>query len=289
MEATNSRNRKFRTACDRCYGLKERCERSTSSATCARCRRLNVQCTTERPVRPAGRRVHRGEKTSLGKTSGKSRDLPQCHDTLEMYLGSMDQQPEERELLMFLLGEPGNLDQYVVCPSFQVEQQQSLAVQLPAALPSLKDAYIACAITLKQLQSDAGGAGVNISLSFHYISKAMSTLRSLPVLLSQDTVVCHTLGSALAFAIFSAIGVGVPDICRYCLGATSSLLNTQASGTQNDPWESFLILLDTMDCFFHRLNPIRRVRVPSGFVVDRHLGLCLPLMPLYHDLCVISN
>jgi hypothetical protein len=201
----------------------------------------------------------------------------------------MDQQPEERELLMFLLGEPGNLDKYVVCPSFQVEQQQSLAVQLPAALPSLKDAYIACAITLKQLQSDAGGAGVDTSLSFHYISKAMSTLRSLPVLLSQDTVVCHTLGSALAFAIFSAIGVGVPDICRYCLGATSSLLNTQASGTQNDPWESFLILLDTMDCFFHRLNPIRRVRVPSGFVVDRHLGLCLPLMPLYHDLCVISN
>ncbi|RDL36216.1 Uncharacterized protein BP5553_06828 [Venustampulla echinocandica] len=197
-------------------------------------------------------------------------------------------QPEEKELLMFLLSQPGSLDQYVAYPGFQAGQQQlfSVQLQLPAALPSLKDAFLACAITVKQLQ--AGTAmDTDTTFSVHYILKAMDALRSLSVLSSQDAVLCHALGGLLAFSISSAIGVGVPDICRHCLGTTTQFVGTTVSDA--DPWKSFLILLDTMDCLVYRRKPILRIRVPSSVVVDCRLGLCLPLLPYYHDLCVISN
>jgi len=223
-------------------------------------------------------------------TSGKRRKLEQDQLGIDACLDALpDLQPEEKELLLFLLSQPESLDHFVVCSSFQAEQQHSLAAQLPAAPPLLKDAYLACAITIKQLQSGSvTDMDMDTSTCVGYIAKAMSALRSLPVLRSQDTVLCHTLGSVLAFSIYSAIGVGVPDICRYCLGTTNLFVGTTMSDAHKDPWQSFLVLLETMDCLVYRRKPTRTIQTPA-FVVDRRLGLCLPLLPYYHDLCVISN
>ncbi|CAM1505803.1 Fc.00g114400.m01.CDS01 [Cosmosporella sp. VM-42] len=226
--------------------------------------------------------------STAGATSSKGRKLGQYQPTIDACLAVIPDQQPEKELLLFLLGRPESLDQYVVCPSFQAELQHSLAVQLPVAMPSLKDAYLACAVTLKQLQYGIG-TNMDTNISFGYISKAMSALRSLPILRPQYVDLCHTLGTALAFSIYSAIGVGVPAICRYCLGTTTPFVGTAMSGAHEDPWESLLVLLETMDCLVYRQTPIRRIQVPATFVVDRHLGLCLPLMPYYYDLCVISN
>lgn len=286
--SVTSRNPKVRTACDRCYQLKERCQRATTSADCARCARLGLACLTVRPVRPVGRRT-RPEKDSVpGTMWSKRRKLERYQPGVDACLDSLpDLQPEEKELLLFLLNQPQSLDQYVVCSSFQSEQQNSLLAQLSAAPPLLKDAYLACAVTLKQLLPGSG-TDMDTSTCVGYISKAMSTLRLMPVLRPQDSVLCHTLGSVLAFSIYSAIGVGVPDICRYCLDTTSPFVGTATSDVHDDPWQSFLVILDTMDCIVHRRIPTRRIQVPT-FVVDRRLGLCLPLLPYYHDLCVISN
>lgn len=282
MEASATRKPKLRTACDRCYELKERCERASTSAPCARCDRLGLVCATVRPVRPAGRRAHRTDSVA-GMTLKPSIDA--C---LKNMLPNL--QPEEKELLMFLLSQPGSLDQYVACPSFQAGlQQQLFSVQLPAALPSLKDAFLACAITVKQLQAGTAAIDTGTTFSVHYILRAMDALRSLPVLSSQDAVLCHVLGGLLAFSISSAIGVGVPDICRHCLGTTTPFAGTTVSDAHKDPWENFLILLETMDCLVHRQKPILRIQVPTSVVVDCRLGLCLPLLPYYYDLCVISN
>jgi Fungal Zn(2)-Cys(6) binuclear cluster domain len=283
-----TRNPKLRTACDRCYELKERCERATPSAHCARCERLGLACLTVRPVRPVGRRTQHGKDFVSRITSGKRRKLEQCQLSIDACLDALpDLKPEEKELLLFLLSQPNSLDQFVVCSSFQAEQQYSLATQLPAAPPLLKDAYLACAITLKQLQSGSV-TDMDTRTCVGYISKAMTALRSLPVLRSQDTVLCHTLGSVLAFSIYSAIGVGVPEICRYCLGTTNPFVGTAVFDAHSDPWESFLVLLETMDCLVHRRKPTRTIQIPA-FIIDRRLGLCLPLLPYYHDLCVISN
>ena len=197
-------------------------------------------------------------------------------------------QPEEKELLAFLLSQPGSLDQYVVCPSFQVGQQRSFSALSQATLPSLKDALLACAVIAKQLK--AGSVlDTDMTSSVYYISKAMVTLRSMPVLSPQDAVLCQTLGGLLAFSISSAVGVGVPDICRHSLGTTTAFMETTVSDAYEDQWKNFLIVLETMNCFVHRQKPIVRIQVLYPGVVDCRLGLCLPLLPHYYDLCVISN
>jgi hypothetical protein len=150
MEAFVTRNPKLRTACDRCYELKERCERATTSAHCARCERLSLACLTVRPVRPVGRRTQHGKDFVSRITSGKRRKLEQYQLGIDACLDALpDLQPEEKELLLFLLSQRESLDQFVVCSSSQARQQHSLATQLPAAPTLLKDAYLACAITLK--------------------------------------------------------------------------------------------------------------------------------------------
>jgi len=288
MEASVTRNPKLRTACDRCYKLKERCERATTSAHCARCERLGLACLAVRPVRPVGRRTNHEKAFVSRMKSAKPRKLEPYQLGIDTWLDAIpDLQPDEKELLLFLLSQPECLDQFVVCSSFQGEQQHSLLTQLPAAPPLLKDAYLACAIALKHLQSGSV-TDMDTSTCVGYISKAMGALRSLPVLCSQDTVLCHALGSILAFSIYSAIGVGVPDICRYCLGTTSPFVGTTISDAHKDPWQSFLVILETMDCLVYRRRPTRTVQIPA-FVIDCRLGLCLPLLPYYHDLCVISN
>jgi len=288
MEAHVSRNPNLRTACDRCYKLKERCNRATESAHCARCERLGWVCLTVRPVRPVGRRVRRGKDSISRLASGKRKGLEKAQIGTNKYLDAIPGlQPEEKELLLFLLSQPESLDQFVVSSSLQTEQQISLATQLPAAPTLLKDAYLAYAITLKQLQSGSV-TDMDTSTCIGYISKGMSALRSMLVLSSQDKILCHTLGSVLAFSIHSAIGVGVPDICRYCLDTTNPVVGTTISDAHSDPWQSFLVVLETMDCLVHRRKPTRRIQITAS-VIDCRLGLCLPLLPYYQDLCVVSN
>lgn len=298
MSTSVIRNKNPRTACDICYKLKERCTRVATFARCVRCERLDLACSTVRPVRPTGRRPHREKQTVCGKTppTKHKKNLAPCSKPgidSEWLDNAPDMQSDEKELLLFLLNQPENLDHYVFCPSFQAEQQRSLTAHLPASLPILKDAYLACAVTLKQLQSGMEIDVPGTSISVRHISTAMSTLRSLPVSCPQDAVLCHTLGSALAFSIYATIGVGVPDICRYCLSTTSRFAGTAAQSSPDahrDPWQSFLVLLETMDCLVHRKSPTRRIELQEGpSAVDLHLGLCLPLLPYYQDLCVISS
>lgn len=278
------RNPKLRTACDRCYQLKERCERTTTSAHCARCERLGLDCATVRPVRPVGRRVQYDRNAS-----GKRRRL-QPHQSVTDGIDAFLDKPEEKELLQFLLGQADSMDNLVVCPSFKTEQQRSLTIQLSAALPLLKDAYLACAITVRQLQS-GNVTDTDVNTSIRYISNAMSALRSLSTSRSKDAVICQTLGGILAFSVYTAIGVGVPEICSFCLDTTSLSLETATTvaSTHKASWQNFLVLQETMNCLVYRQKPTLRIQVPASGIVDRHLGLSLPLMPYYHDLCVISN
>ncbi|KAI0534155.1 hypothetical protein GGR58DRAFT_516322 [Xylaria digitata] len=194
--------------------------------------------------------------------------------------------PEERQLLIFLLGRPENIDRYVVCPSFQAAMHRSLVTQLLLALPILKDAYLACASALKQLDP---AISMSTDNSVRHASSAMKTLLSLPISNSQDAVLCLTLGAALALSVYSTIGVGVADICHYCLTATSPFVEKVMSDGHTEPWHGVLVLLETMDCLVHRRIPTLRFQPRNSESVDRHIGLCSPLLPYYYDLCIISH
>ncbi|KAF1995129.1 hypothetical protein P154DRAFT_526604 [Amniculicola lignicola CBS 123094] len=291
MATPARRTQKFRTSCDRCYELKERCVRGSVSADCLRCDRLNLVCSNDRPVRPPGRRPRHRKEPSSGTTSSPSSTtkgpLNTDFDAWLQNVPDHDLSRDEKELIS-LLGQPDSLEFLVVCPSFQAAEQQSLAAPLPAAFPILKNSYLAFAGSLKSLQLGIA-TEESKSANLRHASLAMEMLRSLPVVTPQDAALCLFLGTTLALFVYSAIGVGVGDICYYCLSTTSSFTARTITELEIEPWQNMLVLLETMECLVYRRKPTLRISLPILERVDRHIGLCLPLLPHYYDLCIISH
>jgi hypothetical protein len=196
--------------------------------------------------------------------------------------------PEEKELLLFLLDQHGSLEHYVVSSGLQAAEQRSLAAPLPAALPVLKDAYLAFAGALKSLQPDVV-TETERNTSIVHASSAMVVLRSLPVANSQDAALCLTLGTVLASFVYLTVGAGVSDICHFCLNVTNPYMETSSPDEGTNTKQIFLVLLETMDCIVYRRKPTLRIEVRTPENVDQHLGISLPLLPYYYDLCAISH
>lgn len=195
---------------------------------------------------------------------------------------------DEKELLMFLLG-PKTLQYYVVSPSFEDAEQRALMRPLPAALPVLKDAYLAYASVLKLFRYGSAAQKADEAANLRRASAAMLTLRTLPITSLEDAALCLALGTVLAVYVYAAIGVGVSDICHYCLSTTQPFFETATLDPETEPRLILLVLLETMECMVHRRKPTLRIQSRAANIVDRRLGLCVPLLPYYHDLCVISH
>ena len=195
---------------------------------------------------------------------------------------------EEKELLVFLLSDSLTLQYSTVSPRFRNAEQESLASLLPDFWPILKDAYLAYAGILKALHPGCA-TDVNADCNLRHVASAMVALRSLPVSNIEDAELCITLGFALAWSVYAAIGVGVSDICHYCLTITRPFIETTAIIPEKEPRISFLVLLETMECVVYRRRPTLKIQLRATTTVDRYLGLCLSLLPLFYDICVISH
>jgi hypothetical protein len=268
-----------RSACDRCYELKARCQRVSTEASCGRCDRLSLVCSTVRPVRPAGRRLQK-------RTHLLSSKLPNGFGIVDWLEGVSELRAEERELLIFLLNRPENIDYYVVCPSFQAAAQQALATQLIAGLPTIKEAFLAFANVVRG--TDAG-LPIDSDNIVRHASAALGELCSLQVSTAQDATLCFTLGAALALSVYSTIGVGLAEICQYSLTAISPFVQEAVPDGHLRSWYGLLVLLETMDSLVHRRKPSARSQNRLSEKVDHHLGLCYSLLPYYYDLCLISH
>lgn len=291
--ATSASRARTRTACDRCYELKEKCVRVSTTITCTRCTRLKLVCSSVRPVRVAGRRPrHHAQSVPETHTAATSSSFKQTEnvsiDISTWLQGIPGFTTEEKDLLLLLLDQHKSLDSYVVSSSFQAAEQKSLAAPLLTSLPVLKDAYLAFAGALKLLQPGCTTEN-DRNISLRHASAAMIILRSLPVTNLQDAVLCLSLGITLALFVYSAIGVGVADICHFCLSVTSPYMKTASTDADATSWQIFLVLLETMECMVHRRKPTLRIQLWMLEGVDRHLGLAAPLLPYYYDLCVISH
>jgi hypothetical protein len=288
MAIPTGRARGVKTACDRCYRLKERCERTPTTGPCERCERLGQLCLTVRPVRPIGRRTnHQGP--SIPKVTSLSKRRMQFIDSVSAWVqDAPNLNLDEKELMKSLLGGSQSLQYPVISPRFQHAEQESFAGPLPAAWPVLKDAYLAYAGVLRSLQP-CGVLEADDTSKLRYATSAMAALRGLPITKAKDAELCLTLGFALALSVYGAIGVGVSDICHYCLSITRPFTEAAFVSPEMEPRISVLVLLETMECIVYRRTPTLRIQPRAPGVVDRHLGLCMPLLPYYYDLCSISH
>ncbi|KAM6481814.1 hypothetical protein HDV62DRAFT_363267 [Trichoderma sp. SZMC 28011] len=293
MATFKRKGQNSRTACDRCYELKERCARSAIGLACARCDRLRLVCSIVRPIRPAGRRPNNWNNSVNATTSSESSiygtNKEHQMDIDSWFHNGISVDSGERQLLRFLLSEPKNFGHHLVSPTFEPTEHGSLVALLPTAMPFFKDALLSYASGLKFAQTSVA-ADTYVNASHRYASSAIETLRSLNVTNVQEAIVCLTLGKVLVLAVYSLIGVGAAEICQYCLNVTTAFTNVAISWDQDlASQHSFLILMETMDCLVHCRKPAQRFPPRQMGSIDRHLGLCLSLLPCYYDLCVISH
>ncbi|KAH6884279.1 hypothetical protein B0T10DRAFT_136167 [Thelonectria olida] len=289
-----TRTQKMRSACDRCYKLKERCERR-AHASCERCHRLDIACSTSPAIQPSGRRLRRNddllEATSkdfngTGMVVSDTRQLLPNVDTWSR--DALGLTSAEKELLTFLLDRTEYLRHFVAYSSFTTAAQQSLTTLLLAAIPVLKDAYLAYASAMKCLQPDLE-MEMHENNGLRYASSAMSIMRSFRVDNLDDAISCLTLGTVLATSIYSMLGVGVADICQFCLSATSSLTKLAQLDPASESYRNFLVLLETQDCLVNCRVPTIRASSHNQEIADPRLGICSTLLPHYYDLCAISH
>ncbi|KAF2009228.1 hypothetical protein BU24DRAFT_358846 [Aaosphaeria arxii CBS 175.79] len=277
-----------RSACDRCYQLKERCKRASITSSCERCERLEQVCLTVRPILPTGRRKKRcGHAVTQVKPSRSISTIDTLRHVSSWLRENTDLSPDEKELMMFLLRDSPPLQYSVVGPRHADAEQESFASQLPSSWPVLKDAYLAYAGVLKLL-AQGSTTEIDENSIIRHTTAAMIALRQLPITNSNDAKLCLQLGFALAFSVYAIVGVGVSDICQYCLSITRSFTEDGTIDPGTESRISFLVLLETTECLVRRQKPTLRLQPRAPGSVDRHLGLCLPLLPYYHDLCVIS-
>ncbi|KAH8809240.1 hypothetical protein F5884DRAFT_794889 [Xylogone sp. PMI_703] len=290
--------RSTRRACDRCYTVKEKCVKPADNATCTRCRRLNLVCQTFRPVRKAGRKPYPDELPSSKVARNAPSSVPlkaiahpiQPEDRISSTLLRSDPNllPAEKTLLLFLLSEPDHLEPYVVGRSFTYAEQRSLIALLPTAFPILKDALLACAGVLKRsLGGDTSEVTEDINLS--RASSAMLSLRSLLVTNQKEAAVCLALSRLLTTFIYSAVGDGAREVCRHTFTMTGPYMDVLWADPNTGPWINYLYLLEIMECIIHCKRPTSKFQGPYLRIVDRYLGLSLPLLPYYHELCVASH
>jgi hypothetical protein len=194
---------------------------------------------------------------------------------------------KDRDLMTYLLDRPEALDYLVVVSSFRSAQQRSLIASLSGSFPLLKDAYLACADALLSLHTGKPTDEIKFT-SLGHASSAMIILRSLSVTTAQDAALCLAIGAALSLYVYSAVGDGIAHISHYCISASDPYMGMETVDEAMDSNYSFLVLLQTMECLVHRRKPTRRSSLRLLERVDRHLGLCQPLLPLYHDLCAAS-
>ena len=199
---------------------------------------------------------------------------------------------EESNLLALCFGTADSVGRFTIGPSFHKQHQRAMLVRLDMAGPVLRDAFTSCAVILAAFQN------IELPQSQHRLCEAkaaasISTLRSLHPIDRQDVSICLTLGVTITtFALYVA-GGEVFYVAQHVLSLLRPTIEMRCGITDADD-KSFLICL----VFTELVECLLRCRVPTvhpSHVVltneeaDRYLGICTPLLPMFHDICHVSR
>ncbi|OAQ62802.1 Zn(II)2Cys6 transcription factor [Pochonia chlamydosporia 170] len=189
-----------------------------------------------------------------------------------------------------------NVDKYLIGPSFREQHLQAFADHLDAGMIHLKDAFIACASVLvgdQQLQQLALGQ----QIGFRRAAAAVASLRSSAVTVHRDhdLSVILILGVAMVtFAFHNDVGAPEP-MCSYILGLVKSYCRDSHSLKRclGDNGLAFLVCLlgtETESCLIKCEVPTLQIRVYEiDQCVDRFIGVSLPMLAYYYDVCELAK
>ncbi|KAH6962194.1 hypothetical protein BKA56DRAFT_699281 [Ilyonectria sp. MPI-CAGE-AT-0026] len=275
-------------ACDRCHAIKERCVWPETKTQCQRCLRLQHVCETNRPTgrpgRKPGRRRREGQPVQSHNSTRSS-----CHADIPKSLSTSAHVPtDERHLLQRMLSQGRLLGPFSIASSFCEPTRKQVIPHLLLS-NTLQDALLACAISWV---GDVDGQ-VNpgrLSTCYQYASSALATLASLQVTNSETMADCLMLGSIV---VTFAVKLRVNDISAISARTLSLIAPVYAA---SDPGQceplvflSCMVMWEIGGCIFHCEVPSLRFKPPTKTYVDRHVGLCGTLLPLFYDICELSQ
>ncbi|KAH0592625.1 hypothetical protein MHUMG1_09615 [Metarhizium humberi] len=188
------------------------------------------------------------------------------------------------------------VDKYIIGPSFRDQHLQAFADHLNTGLIHLKDAFIACASVLvrdEKLQQLAVGQQVG----FRRAAAAVASLRSSTVTVHRDHDLSVILILGVAMVTFAFhYDAGAPEpLCSYILGLVKSCCQDSQSLKRRlgDNGIAFLVCLlgtEIESCLIKCEVPTLQIRHHEiDQCVDRFIGLSLPMLAYYYDVCELAQ
>ena len=223
--------------------------------------------------------------SSSGATAQVSYDIPPFvphHEQLE---------PDESNLLALCIGTADSIGRFTIGRSFHRQHQRAMLLRLDMARPMLKDAFMSCAMILAAFQN------IQLPRSQQRLCQAkaaasIATLRSLQPTTPQDVSICLTLGVTITtFALYVA-GGEVFYVAQHVLSLLRPMIELKNGITDPDD-KAFLICLiftELVECLLRCKAPTvdPSTVIVTDEEVDRYLGICTPLLPIFHDVCLVS-
>lgn len=162
--------------------------------------------------------------------------------------------------------------------------------RLDTAPVLLKDGYLAfygCVVLNEGIQLPS----VTQEVNFEGASSALATFRAVQEFPnSKDLSVYISLAMVIVAFAEWVTDSRVALICQRALTLAKPIYESQTHLEDHDLSSlSCLIFIETTECFFRGQIPTIRFRPRRGEVMDRYLGLSLPLLPHLYDLCELSN
>ncbi|KAJ6441520.1 amidase [Purpureocillium lavendulum] len=296
-------------SCDRCHTLKERCQRIPSASKCDRCDRLHLPCLSNRPIKRPGRRprpyhhLRATPKTPSSTASTVSLPTPPAEDKdggkdrdkwLALCSGLTmlaDAAPVDDDVHVMQRILSDDFLQQFVLPSFCEAHRETLVSQFFAARPVVKDAYVACAISMPGPGEDVNAPldDVRLAISYRRASAAVAALRDVRVKGVHDVPLCLAVGGALLTFAYRVGGSDALAICTNVLSMAKDLYEAKGGAISADlGFLTCLVLTETSECLLSGKVPTLRLRPPPASV-DRYVGLFQTLMPYYYDICELSS
>ncbi|KAK5997656.1 hypothetical protein PT974_00011 [Cladobotryum mycophilum] len=302
-------------SCDRCHAVKERCYWALHEVQCERCARLQLVCQINRPLRRPGRprrlpspssqsRSHFDEITSnqghstLSSAPGGHRTATSQSDRWrEVVIAAGVVLPSELQLLDQSLFQNEFMEQFILGPSFCEEHRKYLISHFLDSTVFLKDAYLACALSWDGDEPSLSSTPENeqpASKAYQYASSALSTLGSFEVKDMQDLSVCLVLGAVVHTFAIRLRASDVLTICRQTLNLIKAVYNSPSTrhiSSDSIGFLTCLILTETAESLLSCSVPTIQFKLPLSepAYVDRYVGICTTLLPLFYDLGKLSN
>jgi hypothetical protein len=179
-------------------------------------------------------------------------------------------------------------DFFMLGPTFVSRYRTALRQSYICSPVLLRDIYDAMFNACKRARVDSGAATFDAS-ELAPGARSLWKLRTARIGGPQDALAMMALGQTLAAFDYLTICLGPSLILRYALWAIKPWYEELSVDATFDPLTIGPIFWDTVSCLLRRELPILRFCPQDHHMVHHLAGLCTTLLPIFYDLCVVSN